>query len=369
MANTNNEMARLLLGYAPTQGMTQLSEVKPMQPNNPQAATIQGISGIVRALAEKHVEGKRNKAISSAITQAKAGGGDIAEALMKSPDDYVQNLGTQLQIMQALREPSKPQYIADPAGSGRVIAVDKENGTASYVPFANQVDTLPSGGNAPSSSSANIPSPPPGLSPKAAQAFQSGFATQAGKDAAKYKTAFPKAKSNLSSKVEQSSLVNDTIDQVADQANDNWWATGAPASVAMHIPGSGAYDMARNIETIKANIGFDKLQQMRDNSPTGGALGQVSEMENRLLQSTIANLDQSQSREQFLTNLQKVKDQYAKSTERLKQAYATDYGSLDGFDFGEISDGDKSPPPSGGDLQSMSDEELMRLYQQMKGGQ
>jgi hypothetical protein len=49
---------------------------------------------------------------------------------------------------------------------------------------------------------------------------------------------------------------------------------------------------------------------MREESPTGGALGAVSDTEMRLLSSTIASLDQSTTRELFLTNLARVEAVY-----------------------------------------------------------
>lgn len=76
------------------------------------------------------------------------------------------------------------------------------------------------------------------------------------------------------------------------------------------IPGTTGKDLETTLDTIKANIGFDKLQQMRANSPTGAALGSVSDFENKMLQSVIASLATSQSKEQFLTNLQRVEDTY-----------------------------------------------------------
>ena len=47
-------------------------------------------------------------------------------------------------------------------------------------------------------------------------------------------------------------------------------------------------------------------------SPTGAALGPVSDFENRLLQATIGNLEQSQNKEQLLYNLERVLDIYTK---------------------------------------------------------
>ena len=76
------------------------------------------------------------------------------------------------------------------------------------------------------------------------------------------------------------------------------------------IPGTNGRDLEATLDTIKTNIGFDKLQQMRANSPTGAALGSVSDAENRMLQSVVASLETSQSKEQFLTNLKRVEDTY-----------------------------------------------------------
>ena len=82
-------------------------------------------------------------------------------------------------------------------------------------------------------------------------------------------------------------------------------------SVGQHIPGTPGHNAAALIDTIRANIGFDRLQQMRNASPTGGALGQVSERENILLQSTLGNMALSQSEDQFLRNIKKIRTLYS----------------------------------------------------------
>lgn len=86
--------------------------------------------------------------------------------------------------------------------------------------------------------------------------------------------------------------------------------TGLPGSLTQGIPGTDAFALNKLLDTIKANSGFDKLQQMRDASPTGGALGQVSERELNFLQSAIGNLDQAQDQETLLHNLNRVKRIY-----------------------------------------------------------
>lgn len=86
--------------------------------------------------------------------------------------------------------------------------------------------------------------------------------------------------------------------------------TGFVGGVAKAVPGTTAYQVAKLIDTVKANAGFDRLQEMRAASPTGGALGQVSDFENKLLQATIGNLEQAQKKEDLLYNLRRVKDIY-----------------------------------------------------------
>lgn len=103
-------------------------------------------------------------------------------------------------------------------------------------------------------------------------------------------------------------VVTQDIDRVLTILDES--AITGPFSLTQAVPGTPANDAARLIDTVRANVGFDRLQALRDASPTGGALGQVSEQENRLLQSTLGNLELSQSETQFRTNLQRLKRVY-----------------------------------------------------------
>ena len=97
---------------------------------------------------------------------------------------------------------------------------------------------------------------------------------------------------------------------LAGRGNFGFMPVTGAGSLLNWIPGTTGRDLEGQLDTIKANMGFDKLQQMRANSPTGGALGAVSDFENKMLQATIANLETSQSHEQFMENLQRVEDTY-----------------------------------------------------------
>lgn len=106
-------------------------------------------------------------------------------------------------------------------------------------------------------------------------------------------------------------IVTEDIDRAIGQINDAPFPITGLGALTSGIPGSPGRNLAALIDTIKANVGFDRLQQMRAASPTGGALGQVSEFENRLLQATLGNLELSQDKDQLIYNLNRVKRVYA----------------------------------------------------------
>ncbi len=104
----------------------------------------------------------------------------------------------------------------------------------------------------------------------------------------------------------QGSLVSQEIRNAIDAIEANPVATTGALSYTSKIPNTPAKAVANRLKTITANIGFDKLQEMRNNSPTGGALGQVSDFENRQLQAVKGSLDQSQSADDLLYNLERL---------------------------------------------------------------
>jgi hypothetical protein len=76
------------------------------------------------------------------------------------------------------------------------------------------------------------------------------------------------------------------------------------------VPGTDAHKLGNLLQTIKGNIGFDYLQKMRQDSPTGGALGQVSNQELSTLQSVFGSLEQTQKAEDLKYNLQLLNHVY-----------------------------------------------------------
>ena len=93
-----------------------------------------------------------------------------------------------------------------------------------------------------------------------------------------------------------------------------------------NYPGGQAAGVQAKLETLKSQVSFSVLQAMRDASKTGGALGQVSDKENELLQNNLAALNQAQSVEDFQRELDKIIEFTRGAKQRLHGAYMQTYG-------------------------------------------
>jgi hypothetical protein len=177
-------------------------------------------------------------------------------------------------------------------------------------------------------------------------------------DTIKIKEKLPKARSALQSFERKTKVVNREIERVAPLLNQ--LTTGFAGVPLSKIPGTEAKNVTRLLDTIKSNLGFNQLQEMRDNSPTGGALGQVSEMENRLLQATEGSLEQDQTPEQLLETLQLVQGSIFDIAEQKRKDFKFDFADILGIERPQALPQKTLERPSN-DLSTLSDEELLKL--------
>jgi hypothetical protein len=117
-----------------------------------------------------------------------------------------------------------------------------------------------------------------------------------------------KERDRAASAASQAGSVLSTVDSAIGKVGR--LTAGMGGSVLERVPGSTARDLQSELETIKANLGFDRIQQMREQSPTGGALGSVAVQELTALQSTVASLDNRQSPAQLKKSLEKIRGHY-----------------------------------------------------------
>jgi len=92
--------------------------------------------------------------------------------------------------------------------------------------------------------------------------------------------------------------------------------------------GSPVRELKSVISTLQANLAFDRLMEMKSKSKTGGALGQVSNIELELLKNSLVALDATLPKEVFLKKLAEVRKHY----QNFKQALLGESPDIDWMD-------------------------------------
>jgi hypothetical protein len=165
---------------------------------------------------------------------------------------------------------------------------------------------------------------PSGLSPKQAQEYRAKFAE-----------AQPKVFSSVSSAIQQvkdtkdiaQKLLND--EEALDALTGQGPVTGVTASVMSRVPGTKAFQANLLLENLQSRNFVNTIQKMRQESPTGGAVGAVAVQEMERLASIPASLKtgvQKDFLKDQLTQLVKLSDAAEKS---LIGSYERDYGKSD----------------------------------------
>lgn len=242
-----------------------------------------------------------------------------------------------------------PEYVQLPNGDYVPVQMSKQGG-AQVVPMP---DGLPDGTR---------------FAGPADVAGQRSYGAARGKADAVRETGLPKQAQMLQTFGTKVDQLDGWIDQAINQVND--FNTGP---LAQHNPFAGGTDLSGTIKSIVANSGFDELQRMRDESPTGGALGQVTEREISLLQALKGNLERSQSPEQLVANLTAYKSQYRKSLTAMQSAYQRD---MEAGLFNAPAQSEPRRPldyvghgsGSGAGWSPQDEDELARLTREMEGG-
>ena len=104
--------------------------------------------------------------------------------------------------------------------------------------------------------------------------------------------------------LERETRTLNSVDELLSKVNR---FTVGYGSLLEGLPESDANAFASELQTLKANIAFNELTAMREASKTGGALGNVSNVELSLLESALGALNTRQSPEQMRSQLEKIK--------------------------------------------------------------
>ena len=146
----------------------------------------------------------------------------------------------------------------------------------------------------------------------------------------------PQARSETerrSSQVAAANVVTRDIDRVLERLDTAVLpVTGLGATtMAALVGGSPAADVKRLRDSLEANIAFNKLNELRQQSPTGGALGNVTDKDMELLKAVVGSLSQDQSPRQFRENLINVRNEFMRV--------------IHGENWREVAPPPREPPP------------------------
>ena len=145
-----------------------------------------------------------------------------------------------------------------------------------------------------------------------------------GREAAKRDASFPKVNASLKA---HEAKTDDLIELLGELKE----AKGLPqlvGPVESRLPTfrQETADAEAKLKTILARGQFRELQEMRNNSPTGGALGNVSNFEIQALQNAFAQLDTAQSEESFKAAIDRAVEELQRSKRNLREKFDEDFG-------------------------------------------
>lgn len=139
-----------------------------------------------------------------------------------------------------------------------------------------------------------------------------------------------KAQRGISNFARQSRIVNEDVDRalsLIERGGPKLFGVGKPIGVTgissflSVLPETDARTFTNLLTGIKANIGFDTLQRMREASPTGGAVGNVSNFEQELLQAVNGVLDEKADAESIIHNLKRIKELQQAADEDMRASF------------------------------------------------
>jgi len=123
--------------------------------------------------------------------------------------------------------------------------------------------------------------------------------------------------------ITKSVYLQDQVDKLSK--NIGYGETGLTGQVLSNFGGFAAYDRDRDIINLKANLGFEQINEMKRQAAESGAsgtgLGQISNIEFMSLQSTVDALDVGMSEEAQLESLENIR-KHLKVTQMLASGVA-----------------------------------------------
>ncbi|WP_300573613.1 hypothetical protein [Phenylobacterium sp.] len=155
----------------------------------------------------------------------------------------------------------------------------------------------------------------------------------------------PKAMGAYNTLDRKTDFVLETLKKARGQVSGGLGGSAGMNETMAGVPGTNARNLAATLDTLLANLGFNELTEMRANSPTGGAVGSLTERELNLLGSVMGSLDQGQDPDQLVGNIDRMIQELEKAAKERRTAFQSQYG-------GASASTAQPPPPSKAQLRA-----------------
>lgn len=136
----------------------------------------------------------------------------------------------------------------------------------------------------------------------------------------------PRAERGVSVVVDKASRLKSLVGNLLSNEEGLKRSTGL-ASKVPSIPGGPAYQAQSDLKNLKERVSLETVNQMRELSKTGGAIGNITEREWPRLESALTNLDQAQSYDQIVKRLNEVNDIMDGYIRDVNKAFEDTYGT------------------------------------------
>lgn len=133
---------------------------------------------------------------------------------------------------------------------------------------------------------------------------------------------FQKAERAAEGFIDNSQNIITRLQNVKNRVNAK--TAGLAGGALSRVWATEAQAVKLELESIGSNIGFDKLTEMRQNSPTGGALGSVSDYEGKQLRNAVASLENTQDPKVLRDNIDAAVKTYEKILGRISSGLEQD---------------------------------------------
>lgn len=242
----------------------------------------------------------KSAAIQQAMNQASVAQGSAVPGNFGLPSKQQQAQSQPIMQQETMVPPPPPPPMQDIIGSAIQEPIDQNMPAMTGVPFIDKINAQTQAGINEAKAKANI-------------------------DISKNRELErPNIESQLKSMEFMNERTNNLINEILPKISSS--TAGPIGTTLKFIPGTSAKDVQAQITTINARGIFDQLQKMRQESPTGGALGSITEGELNLLGASAANLESSQSPEQLYKNLKEFQTLLNGIFNNAKSSYQNVYG-------------------------------------------